>query len=380
MKYTAPYKERLEKRTTEICQGINCSEEDMLNLETLARMSVPKDELNIEAVKRISKLSEDYEEFIRARFFRGLSPEEFEKDEKLMLEFNMIKSQVKKDFMNKTEKHFSYMVPIVDETFEEYAKRVLDIIDNMRLKDGKHINIEKSCVIDDYFLIPLLSNNRYTIVINEELVDVVALIETISNSKELLLKISDYHQELRKLLNSSVTWFNQAIILVYGYYLMHDNDIYDLFNKYKNAIYAKFGNTYNSELFKMHKESNKTYENEDYTLEDLYKDYGKLPTREKIIKPIYNPGKYAAFYATPDQMWEYLYCKRLSSQFADSILNNGINKFVDSLSYTLGCYAGTEEENSIRHAVSGISKELRRKNNKISNKKIEYIEKKLKSI
>lgn len=384
MKYTAPYKERLEKRTTEICKGINCSEEDMLNLEALARMSVPKDDLNIEKIKSISKFSKDYEEYIRARFFRGLSPEEFENDEELMLEFNMIKSQVKKDFMNKTERHFSFMVPITGENLEEYAKRVLDIIDNMRLEDGKHLNIEKSYVIDDYNLTNLLSNNRYANVINEELVDVVALIETISNSKELLLKISEnYDQEFKVLLNNSlVKWYNEAILLIYGYYMMHDNDIYDLFNKYKNAIYAKFGNTYNSELFKKHKRDldDTTKDADDYNLEDTYTDYDTLPNREKMIKPIYNPGVYATFYSEPDNMWEYLYCKRYSGIFADHILNRGIEDFSKALTFTLNCYKDTDEEISIRNAVNGISKELRRKNKKISNKEIKDIEKTLKSI
>lgn len=384
MKYTVPYKERLEKRTTEICKGINCSEEDMLNLEALARMSVPKDDLNIEKIKSISKFSEDYEEYIRARFFRGLSPEEFENDEKLMLEFNMIKSQVKKDFMNKTEKHFSFMVPIIGENLEEYAKRVIDIIDNMRLEDGKHLNIEKSYVIDDYNLTNLLAKSRYANVINEELVDIVALIETISNSKELLLKISEnYDQEFKILLNNSlVKWYNEAILLIYGYYMMHDNDIYDLFNKYKNAIYAKFGNTYNSELFKKHKRDldDTTKDADDYNLEDTYTDYDTLSNREKMIKPIYNPGVYATFYSEPDNMWNYLYCKQMSSSFAEIISEYGIENFASSLSHTLKAYSGTEDEKTIRNAICGIPKVLRRKNKKISNKKIKEIEKTLKSI
>ncbi len=384
MKYTAPYKERLEKRTTEICQGINCSEEDMLNLETLARMSVPKDKLNIEKVKEISQYSNDYEEFIRARFFRGLSPEEFENDEKIMLEFNFVKAQVKKDFMNKTEKHFSYLVPLAEESLEQYAKRVLDIIHDMYLKDGKHLNIEKSYVIDDYNLTNFLDGNKRSNVINEELVNVAALLETISVNKELLLKIfGDHDQELQDLLNNStVKGYGEVILLIYGYYMMHDNDIYDLFNKYKNATYAKFGNIYNSEEFKKCKrkaiDENKNAD--DYNLEDMYADYDKLPNREKMIRPVYNPGMYATFYSNPNNMWEYLYCKRLSRDFADHIINRGIEDFNKALRFTLLCYKDTCEEDLVRNAANGVSKELRRKNKTFSNKKIKNIEKNIEKV
>ncbi len=142
MKYTAPYKSRIEKRTMEICKGINCTEEDMINLETLARMSIPVEMLKIEPVKMVSQFSDDYEKFIRARFFRGMSPEEFEKDEELKLEFNLIKAKVKEDFKNRTEKYFSYMVPLANETIKEYSKRVLNIINEKKSKG--YDNVEKS--------------------------------------------------------------------------------------------------------------------------------------------------------------------------------------------------------------------------------------------
>lgn len=379
MKYTVPYKERLKKRTKEICQGINCTEEDMINLETLARMSVPEEKLKIESVKRISKYSADYEEFIRARFFRGLSPEEFENDESIMLEFNFIKSQVKKDFMNKTEKYFSYMVPMVDETFEEYAKRVFETINNKKSKE--YDNIEDYYLISNKDLLNLLSFDfEKPKIINEELVDLYALKNAICE-EELLLTIFKKYQEQIKHVYLQLTMDKSiAVLLVYGYNLMHTKDIYDSFLKNKSIIYSKFNNTYEkiNELKKEIKDDgNKTA---DHNIEFLYKDYEELPMREKMVKPIYNPGKYATFYATPDQMQEYLDCKVMSRQFADSILNHGIKDFSDALSYTLECYADTEDENSIRHAINGVAKELRRKDNKISNKKIKDIEKVLKSI
>ncbi len=215
------------------------------------------------------------------------------------------------------------------------------------------------------------------IVINEELVDICALINTIINEK-ILLCSNDKLIETIKLTNT----YHEAVLLAYGYYYMKNNDIYDGFEKNKKNIYLKFGDAYNNELFKTLESLAKTNtdNNDDYTLENSYEFYEKLPTREKMIKPVFNIGMYDSFYADPNNMWEYLYCKRLSSKYAEEILDNGIDKFVESVSYTLDCYKGTQDEDSIKHAIKGVPKELRRKNKKLSNKKIKGIEAKLKSI
>lgn len=217
------YRKRVEQKWNEIISSTfktEASFEDALNLETLAIMSVPKEEWNIPSVYSISKFANEYEEYIKERFFHGMEIDEFENNNELMLEFYMIKENLRKEY------------------------------------------------------------------------------------------------------------------------------IYNLYEE----------------------------------LDEMYSEYSNLPKREKMIKPVYNPGMYATFYASPDNMWEYLYCKNLSKKYADSILNNGIKDFAEEIAYTLDCYAKTEDEKSIRHAIQGVSKELRRKNNKLSNKEISNIEKTLKSI
>lgn len=217
------YRKRVDQKCEDIIFSAFKTEanfEEALNLEALAIMSVPKEDMKVPTVYAVSRFADEYEEYIKERFFHGMEIDEFENNNEIMLELHMIKENLRKEY------------------------------------------------------------------------------------------------------------------------------IYDLYDE----------------------------------LDEMYSEYSNLPKREKMIKPIYNPGVYATFYANPDNMWEYLYCKRLSRDFANHILNRGIEDFSKALTFTLNCYKDTAEETSIKNAVNGISKELRRKNKKISNKEIKDIKKKLESI
>lgn len=217
------YRKRVSKRCEEIMADAFKTDknfEEALNLETLAVMSVPIEKLKIPSIYSISKFADDYEKYIKERFFHGMSVKEFENDDELMLKFNLTKEVLRKEY----------------------------------------------------------TDMRY-----------------------------------------------------------------------------------------------------DGLCED-YAEFESFPKREKIVKPIHNPGIYASFYDSPDNMWEYLYCKRTSNRFADLILNNGIDDFINKTSYLLNCYSDTDDQESIRNAIRGVSKELKRRNKKLSDEENDKIKNMLKSI
>ena len=371
------YRKRVEDRCEEIISSAfdndSCFDE-ALNLETLAIMSLPKDKLKVPAVYAVSKFADDYEKYLNERFFCGMKPEEFEKDEQIMFRFQTIKNELRKKYTqyNKTEKYFDYLVPHKDENFEEYCKRIDSVL--KVFKTDQYVHIEDLFLSQKNILLNvLIKNDTNDFMLDERLIDIEALNLSIS---ELKLDFSDYIKrgyEATRNLKSSLM---DVKLFIYGFFLMKDYDLYNRFIKNKSTIYQIFGAAYNDRLYDRKTSSN----HDDFHYEDSYQACENLPNRQRMVKPNNERGFYGSFYASEDQMWDYKNNKRISELYADIILERGINYVIDDINYTLRVYKGTEEEECLKKAICGIPKVLRRKNNKLSNKTLNNIENMLKSI
>ena len=273
------YRHRLESIIEEINNKALDPNEDIwyfeeaINLAALSKMSKSVDQLKSPSVYRISKNADEYEIFIRERFFGGLSPRQFFKNNKNKQKFYKIREEMKKYFkredkkISKLENKYGYLFPIEDETKEEYITRIVNEL-NPLLKDEKDGKI------------------------NEKLIDIKTLINVLYRTLRFNLFYSDLSSLAAELSKKDIE-FPYAFLIEYGYShivedsmnLEFDSMIMNLVEIEKKELHYilwdRFTRKYWKDVRKFHFTCDELFDEYDFYGDE----YEKLPKRERKLPP-----------------------------------------------------------------------------------------------
>lgn len=81
--------------------------DDIYNLRTLLEMAKPISELSVPRIYSISIISDEYEAYLKDRYFMGLTVDEFEKDPVIMRKFKRVREKIILRFENETSAMFT---------------------------------------------------------------------------------------------------------------------------------------------------------------------------------------------------------------------------------------------------------------------------------